>query len=181
MKHISCITCFAFDKSFILEDFLQEATNWQFLSQLGPETLRLAGFSGHHYFHTFYKYLAIQILQFYDFSLMDFQDIIISTHFTNIIRAKYCGFMSSSSYEILISSYGMFINRTNSNIYIALWFKSPPPVFLRYGIFKEQTQICGSRIWKSSSTLWMVWVAFEVSKSKEKIAEDAKFPINHFN
>ena len=94
MKHISCITCFAFDKSFILEDFLQEATNWQFLSQLGPETLRLAGFSGHHYFHTFYKYLAIQILQFYDFSLMDFQDTIISTHFTNIIPSKYCSFMT---------------------------------------------------------------------------------------
>ena len=40
-------------KSFIVEDFVQEATNWHFLSQLGPETLRLAGFSGHHYLQIF--------------------------------------------------------------------------------------------------------------------------------
>ena len=67
--------------------------------------------------------------------------------------------------------YGMFINRTDSNnIYITLWFKSPPPVFLRYGIFEEQTLTCSSRIWLSSSTLsslWMVWVAFEVSLKKK--------------
>ena len=36
-----------------MEDFVQEATNWHFLSQLGPETLRLAGFSGHHYLQIF--------------------------------------------------------------------------------------------------------------------------------
>ena len=103
--YISCIRCFAFDKSFILEDFLQEATNWQFLSQLGAETLRLAGFSGHRYFQTFYKYHPTftniiqnftNIIRYFTNIIWssDFQGTVISRHFTNIIRSKRCSFLT---------------------------------------------------------------------------------------
>ena len=119
------MACLAFDKKFILDDFLQEATNTDILQiqihiQIQIHWLLIKVLSWKIFCRkpqtgSFYHNLGRRLS-----ASGDFQDTIISTHFTNIIRANYCGFMSSSSYETLFSSYGMFINRTNSNIYIAL-------------------------------------------------------------
>ena len=141
-----------------MEDFVQEATNWHFLSQLGPETLRLAGFSGHHYLQIFLQIFSDTFQETITYKYSYWYCLIFLITLLLFLQKLSDTFQESITYSYSFYIFQETISNRYFYMYLLILFRAPLLTdFLNIYIF---WCFSGQNYFISTHILWHFTIAF---------------------